>query len=215
MKAALRSMPASGTAQREGAGSAGASRAPGTHRDGGASATVEPCRTRTLAAGERWYCVMTQPRREAWAFENLARQGFRGWLPLMVRTVRHARRVTTVRTALFPRYGFLALDLARDRWRSVNGTFGVVGLLMEEDRPRPVPPGVVEHLQALADTEGAVRFGLEVEPGRRVRVLTGPFADRLATVTRLDEKGRVALLLEILGAERTVVMAREDLLPLP
>ncbi len=169
----------------------------------------------SLAPGERWYCVFTQPRREAWAFENLARQGFRGWLPLLSRTVRHARRVQKVKSALFPRYGFVALDLARDRWRAVNGTLGVVGLLMEDDRPRPVPRGVVEHLQVLTGEDGTVRYGLEVAPGQRVRVLTGPFADRLATVTRLDEKGRVALLLEILGAERPVVMAREDLLPLP
>lgn len=226
MSAALRASTVREAVPREGSGLEQEGRTPETYRASGPSARGERASTRSLApgerwstpslaTGERWYCVMTQPRREAWAFENLARQGFRGWLPLMVRTVRHARRVTTVRTALFPRYGFLALDLARDRWRSVNGTFGVVGLLMEEDRPRPVPVGVVEHLQALADAEGAVRFGLEAEPGRRVRVLTGPFADRLATVTRLDEKGRVALLLEILGAERTVVMAREDLLPLP
>jgi transcription antitermination factor NusG len=55
----------------------------------------------------------------------------------------------------------------------------------------------------------------DLRPGDRVRILAGPLADRLATVTRLDEKGRVALLLEILGAERPVVMARGDLLPLP
>lgn len=73
----------------------------------------------------------------------------------------------------------------------------------------------MEALLASSDAAGAVVYGQELRPGDRVRILTGPFADRLATVTRLDEKGRVALLLEILGAERTVVMAREDLLPLP
>ncbi len=165
--------------------------------------------------GDRWYCVMTQPRREAFAFANLARQGFRAWLPLFTRTVRHARKVETVRSALFPRYGFVLLDLARERWRAINGTFGVVGLLMEEDRPRPVPRGVVEHLVTLTGADGVVRYGLEVAPGQRVRILEGPLADRLATVLRLDEKGRVALLLEILGGERTVVVAREAVLPLP
>ena len=96
-----------------------------------------------LAPGERWYCVMTQPRREAFAFDNLTRQGFRAWLPLLGRTVRHARKVRTVRGALFARYGFVRLDLARERWRSVNGTFGVVGLLMAEDRPRPALADIV------------------------------------------------------------------------
>lgn len=169
----------------------------------------------TLAPGERWYCVHTQPRREAFARENLERQGFRCFLPLLRRTVRHARRVETRLSALFPRYAFLVLDLGRDRWRSVNGTLGVVRLLMEGERPRAVPEGVVETLAASADASGAVRFDRELRPGDRVRILAGPFAERIATVTRLDEKGRVALLLEILGAERPVVTARGDLLPLP
>jgi transcriptional antiterminator RfaH len=157
---------------------------------------------------------MTQPRREAFAREQLERQGFRCFLPLLRRTVRHARKVETRLSALFPRYAFLVLDLGRDRWRSVNGTSGVVRLLMEGERPRPVPEGVVESLLASVDDAGAVSFGRELRPGDRVRILTGPLADRLATVARLDEKGRVALLLEILGAERPVVMGRGDLLPL-
>lgn len=73
----------------------------------------------------------------------------------------------------------------------------------------------METLAASADAAGAVRFGQELRPGDRVRILTGPLAERIATVTRLDEKHRVALLLEILGAERPVVSARGDLLPLP
>lgn len=168
----------------------------------------------TLVSGERWYCVMTQPRREAYARDNLERQGFRCFLPLLRRTVRHARRCETRLVALFPRYAFVVLDLERDRWRSVRGTFGVAQLLMDGDRPRPVPVGVVETLLASADAAGAVSAGQELRVGARVRILNGPLADRLATVTRLDERGRVAVLLEIMGAERTVVMAREDLLPL-
>lgn len=205
-----------GEPPREGEGPMGApARATGDLSTPSVLAAGERWFTPALDPGERWYCVHTQPKREAWAFENLSRQGFRGWLPLLARTVRHARRVRTVATALFPRYGFVALDLARDRWRSVNGTFGVVGLIMDGDRPRPVPRGVVEGLQALADAAGVVRYGLEVAVGQKVRVLAGPFADRLATVTRLDEKGRVAVLLEILGAERPVTLQREQLLPLP
>ncbi|BCX19572.1 MAG: transcription antitermination protein NusG [Geminicoccaceae bacterium] len=205
-----------GEPPRAGEGSMGArAQASGACSSVPTLASGERWSTPALGPGERWYCVHTQPRREAWAFENLSRQGFRGWLPLLARTVRHARRVRTVATALFPRYGFVALDLARDRWRSVNGTFGVIGLIMDGDRPRPVPRGVVEGLQALADADGVVRYGLEVAVGQKVRVLAGPFADRLATVTRLDEKGRVAVLLEILGAERPVILQREQLLPLP
>jgi transcriptional antiterminator RfaH len=182
---------------------------------GGPRALCAPAAFPAAAAGERWYCVMTQPRREPLARDQLERQGFRCFLPLLRRTVRHARRLATVQAPLFPGYAFLALDLGRDRWRSVNGTRGVLRLVLAGDRPLPVPVGVVETLLAAADLAGAVRMAEDLRPGDRVRILAGPLADRLATVTRLDEKGRVALLLEILGAERPVVMARGDLLPLP
>ncbi|MDW8125917.1 MAG: transcriptional activator RfaH [Geminicoccaceae bacterium] len=175
----------------------------------------ELCARYALSPGERWYCVMTQPRREAFARDNLERQGFRCFLPLLRRSLRHARKVEVRLCALFPRYLFLVLDLERDRWRSVRGTYGVARLLMEGERPRAVPPGVVEALLAAADAHGALCAGREVRPGDRVRILVGPLADRLATVTRLDEKGRVAVLLEILGAERPVILAREAVLPLP
>lgn len=35
----------------------------------------------------------------------------------------------------FPRYAFVKLDLWRDRWRSVLGTFGVTTLIIEKDVP--------------------------------------------------------------------------------
>src|SRR5512134_2387887 len=61
-------------------------------------------------AGERWYVVQTQPNREAMALVNLHRQGFRAFMPQVVKTVRHARRTRTLRAPLFPRYFFTLLD---------------------------------------------------------------------------------------------------------
>ena len=59
---------------------------------------------------------------------------------------------------IFPRYLFVVLDLDRDRWRSVNGTFGVARLvMMAGDRPQPAPHGVVEALVALADGRDVLR----------------------------------------------------------
>jgi transcription antitermination factor NusG len=46
-----------------------------------------------------------------------------------IKTVRHARRLSTVEAPFFPRYLFTVLDLTRHLWRSVNGTFGVSRLV--------------------------------------------------------------------------------------
>jgi len=92
-----------------------------------------------LCDGERWYGVQTRPHREFRAQTQLAAQGFRSFLPLHRKTVRHARKLRTLSAPLFPGhlflflFLFLVLDLSRDRWRSVNGTFGVASLVMEKE----------------------------------------------------------------------------------
>ena len=99
---------------------------------------------------ERWYVAHTLPRRELGAKKQLEFQGYRTFLPLHFKTVRHARQFRTVKAPFFPRYLFVSLDLSRDQWRSVNGTFGVASLIMEGERPKPVPRGVVEALEGFA-----------------------------------------------------------------
>jgi transcriptional antiterminator RfaH len=81
----------------------------------------------------RWYVAQTIARRELFALGELEAQSFRAFCPYVMRTVRHARKARTVRSAFFPGYLFVALDLARDRWRSINGTLGVKRLLVDGD----------------------------------------------------------------------------------
>jgi len=88
-----------------------------------------------VAVPGRWYVAAVQPGREDSAERHLARQGFATFAPRHLRTVRHARRAMTRKVPLFPGYLFVALDLARDRWRSVNGTFGVRGLVAAGPAP--------------------------------------------------------------------------------
>lgn len=149
--------------------------------------------------GERWFVAFTQARREGIALDNLARQGWRTFLPFQLATRRHARKFRTVRAPVFPRYVFVGLDLDRDRWRSVNGTFGVQRLVMAVDRPLPVPVGIVETLMQSLDPFGNLKFTTALEPGSRVRLASGPFADTLGVLSALDASGRVEVLLEMLG----------------
>jgi len=160
----------------------------------------------------RWYVVHTQPRREFYAKAQLEGQGFRVFLPKRLRTVRHARTMANVEAALFPRYLFVELDLTRHPWRRVNGTFGVASLVMRSDLPHPMPRGIVEMMLTSVDRGGFLRFEQDLMVGAKVRLAAGPFAEQLAILDRLDDSGRVRVLLEILGRPVPVEIRREFVL---
>jgi transcription antitermination factor NusG len=166
----------------------------------------------SLEPGERWFVARVYPNRENSAQFNLDRLGFRSFAPRVRRTVRHARKSRNVLAPLFPGYIFLILDLSRDRWRAVNSTFGVASLIMGAEQPMPVPRGIVEAL-AITENSGLVRSDNGLEVGQKVRVVSGPFADALCRLVHLDDRGRVRVLLEIMGTEVTAQLDRSHVAP--
>jgi transcription elongation factor/antiterminator RfaH len=167
-----------------------------------------------LSDRQRWYAVHTLPLSEARAQGHLENQSFRTFLPKRHKTVRHARKMSTIEAPFFPRYLFVALDLTRHQWRSVNGTFGVSRLVMRGDRPQPVPRGVVETLIGSADERGILQLGQKLTLGAPVRLMAGPFADHLAILDRLDDSGRVRVLLELMGRQVSISAHCNDVFPL-
>jgi transcriptional antiterminator RfaH len=167
----------------------------------------------TLAESERWYAVHTLPFAEARAEGHLHRQGFRTFQPKRHKTVRHARRLSTVEAPFFPRYLFIVLDLTHHQWRKVNGTLGVSRLVMRADLPHPVPHGVVEALIATADAGGILQLADKLQIGGPVRLMVGPFAEQLAILDQLDDTGRVRVLLDILGRQVAISTAVSNVLP--
>jgi transcriptional antiterminator RfaH len=163
----------------------------------------------SLAEGERWYVAGTLANREFSAALQLEAQRFHVFLPYVNKSVRHARRTRQVKRAAFPGYMFVALDPRRDRWRSINGTFGVSRLITGGDgAPAPVPHGVVETLFSYLDESGACRFDRDLVVGQTVRVLAGPLADVIGRLVRLDAHGRVQVLLGILGGQVYATLER-------
>jgi transcription antitermination factor NusG len=166
-----------------------------------------------LAQGERWFAARTLPYRESSAQFNLSRLGFRAFCPRVRRTIRHARKLRNVLAPLFPGYVFVILDLSRDRWRSVNGTIGVASLIMGAEQPTPVPRGVVEALIAARESSGTVCLNQDLAVGQMVRILSGPFAQALCRLEQLDDRGRVCVLLEIMGGQVAAYLDRSALGP--
>ena len=145
----------------------------------------------------QWYVAGTHSARESIAQVNLERQGFVTFAPRVKSLRRRGRRMEVRHAPLFPGYVFVAFDREHSPWRSINGTLGVRRLLGPDARPQPTPAGLVPDL--MARCRAGVLEVQHFEAGGAVRILSGPFADRLAVVESLPAPDRVRVLLEIMG----------------
>ena len=108
---------------------------------------------------------------------------------------------------------FVVIDVTRDRWLSIRSTIGVSSLFMCNERPLPIPQGVVEAILARVDPGNITRLDDGLEVGQQVRILSGAFADTIGTLQRLDDNGRVRVLLELMGGEVPIILDRSKLMP--
>lgn len=162
----------------------------------------------TLAAGSRWYVAQTQVNCEAKASHHLIRQGFEVYLPRYLKRRRHARKVDIVAAPLFPRYLFVNIDLASQRWRSIQSTFGVSSLVMNGDEPAALPEGVFDVMRGREDEKGFVELDRKpaFAPGDKVRILAGAFVDSLGLFEGAGERERVSVLLNLLGRKVRIML---------
>lgn len=158
--------------------------------------------------GARWYVVQAQVNGEAKAAENLRRQGYEIYLPRYLKRRRHARKVDFTAKPLFPRYMFVAIDVATQRWRSIQSTFGVSRLVTNGDEPAALPEGVVRALKAREDERGFVKLDARpaFAPGDKVRVLAGAFMDNAGLFDGMADHDRVSILLDMLGRKVRVLL---------
>jgi len=75
-----------------------------------------------------------------------------------------------------------------------------------------VPRGVVENLLQQSDGD-QIRLGADLRAGQRVRLLSGPFADLIGKIERLDGSERVRVLLELMSTSVPIAVDRTAVVP--
>src|SRR5277367_6233396 len=135
----------------------------------------------SMTDADHWFVVQTQVNAEAKVARNLLQQGFEIYLPRYLKSRSHARKIDKVAAPLFPRYLFVRIDMATQRWRSIQSTFGVSRLVCNGSDPAPVAQQVLSSLQAREDESGYVKLDQrgKFALGEKVRVLAGAFAENL------------------------------------
>jgi transcriptional antiterminator RfaH len=146
-----------------------------------------------------WVVVNTQPHREHIALDNLARQEFHAYCPMMRKRVRHARRTQEVLRPLFPGYLFVRVHPDLQRWRPILSTYGVRTLVCCGERPSFIDEGFIAGLKARELDGAIVRPASPYRPGQQVKMAGGAFDGLIATILEMDEKDRLVVLMDLLN----------------
>lgn len=166
-------------------------------------------------ANTPWVVVNTHPHREHIALENLVRQEFEVYCPMMRRRVRHARKVQDVLRPFFPGYVFAKVDQDRQRWRPILSTLGVRSIVQFGDQIGRLDPDFIAALKS-REVEGAiVRPGNPFELGQAVRMEGGPFDGLIATIVEMGDRDRLVVLMDMLNQSVRVTVSSTAVAALP
>ena len=148
----------------------------------------------------KWFAVYTQAGKEAMAARELGNQNFGIYLPLYQKMRRHAGRTSIVDAPLFPRYLFVGIDTETQRWRSVNGPRGVVGLVSFGQNPSPIPEIFIAQIRAREDDTGYIRLNSTgFQHGQPLRIVGGAMAETEGLFEKVVDSDRAILLVSLLG----------------
>ena len=117
-----------------------------------------------------WILVTSQQGKERLATQNIGRQGYEWYLPMIRENVTRQGHKIELAKPLFPRYIFVKIV---SQWSSLTGTYGVNGVVMDGKSPRYVPERIVEGIKKREDENGFVRLDEEegLRKGNLVKVI--------------------------------------------
>lgn len=158
------------------------------------------------------FVVTTHPNRELLAVENLIRQDFRAYCPLIWKRIRHARRQSDEKRPLFPSYIFVEYreSLAV---RPILSTVGVRSVVRTGDKPALVSRSLVDEFKAREVNGVVTSRPNDFAVGQHVRIGHGTLSGIATTIIQMKARDRVTVLLQFLGEQRPVEVTANLLSP--
>jgi len=168
---------------------------------------------RSRVSEEPWIVINTRPHAEHTALENLRRQAFDAYCPMLRKRRRHARSTNVVLRPLFPGYLFSRPGAHARRWRPMLSTYGVRNVVRAGEEPSLIDHGFIASLKAREIDGAIVRPARPYEIGQRVQIAGGPFDGIVTTIIDLDEEERVVVLLEVLKRATRLTLDVDGVMP--
>lgn len=159
-----------------------------------------------------WYLVYTKPKGEVTAKENLNRQGYEAYLPLINISKRRRGRYVTLTEPMFSRYLFIQLNQTTDDWSPIRSTLGVAAMVRFSGYPAKVPAELIAYLRNSEDESGLQQIQVEeLKTGNCVQIVDGPMTGYKGIYQAQTSADRAVILLDVVGKHTRVMVDRHHL----
>lgn len=109
-----------------------------------------------------------------------------------------------VKERIFPGYIIVKMILDDESWLLIRTTPGVTAFIGSGNKPIPISEKEVEAIQQFMKMDEPL-YKTSFTNGEAVKIVDGPFADFLGTISEIDDaKGKLKVLVSIFGRETPV-----------
>lgn len=155
-----------------------------------------------------WYVIQTQSRHEDKVETRLAGQGLETFLPRITYPSRRRDRKVILKAPLFPGYLFLRAEPDPLTFYQVIKVDGIIRLL-GHGSPAPLAAETVASIRSIVEGERPFYSWRFLEKGKQVRVIDGPLAGVIGTITgKKEKKRRLVVAVELF--KRSVAVELDD-----
>ena len=173
----------------------------------------EPSLTATSSSKGHWYVVHTYSGHETKVAATLKQRIdsqklkdkiFDILVPTQEKIEIKEGKKNKVKEKIFPGYLLLRMILDDQTWLAIRTTPGITSFVGTANRPTPLSQEEVETIKKFMTLE-APKFKTAFSQGEAVKIIEGPFADFLGTISEIDdERGKLKVMVSIFGRETPV-----------
>ncbi len=151
-----------------------------------------------------WYLLQHKPNKQNIALENLKRQGFETFYPLLENTRRTNARFKKSFSPLFPGYIFVFFNIEDSGWIKIKYTIGVSRIVSFNSVPSQVPVDIILALQQKYNRSNKLFSAKNIKTGVNTKILKGPLSGFVGKIEEYDAKSRIKILLEFMGNQKRI-----------
>jgi len=149
-----------------------------------------------------WFAVITKPRQEQIALQNLQRQDFKCFLPMAENPYqRHSKKQQAIIEPLFPRYLFLNAIADTQNLAPVRSTRGVLSMVRFGTELAVIADSIIQAIKNRIEPDtGLITIKpIKIKAGDKVKIFDGPLAGINGIVTERNSENRALILMELMG----------------
>jgi transcriptional antiterminator RfaH len=149
----------------------------------------------------KWYLIMTKHHKDAYAEEQLSKQQYTVYRPLIKKQKKIKNKNKKITESLFPRYLFIQLDIGLDDWSKVRSTKGVLNIIRFGNSFTEVPSEIIHLLKENELINRTASKELRrFKYGDKITIKDGPFSGLEALFDRYKQGGdRIIVLFNMLN----------------